>query len=153
MPSLVGSEMCIRDRDITGPLRKLSRPWHGPYRITSNERPDVCVTKVYFSQDKEIRVHLSRVKLCPPNFPAGFYWYGGKKRGPGCPPKWVEQIMSSGDQMETQTRDDSPTRERPHTTKQQGRSKATSRKSTEQSKKSVAQNKDCLLYTSPSPRD
>ena len=35
--------------------------------------PDVCAIKVYFPQDDEIKVHQSRVKSCPPNFPAEFY--------------------------------------------------------------------------------
>ena len=108
-------------QDNTGPLRKLSRPWHGPYRITANEQSDVCVTKVYFPQDKEIRVHLSRVKLCPPNFPAGFYWYGGKKRGPGHPPKWVEQMMALNIQSEVQTGDESRIKDGSHATDHQDR--------------------------------
>ena len=35
----------------TGKLRKLSQPWHGPYRITSRDDSDVIVTKVYFPDD------------------------------------------------------------------------------------------------------
>ena len=85
-------------QDNTGPNRKLSRPWHVPYRITANEQPDICVSKVYFPEDKGIRIHLSRVKLCPPNFPAGFYWYGGKRRSPGQPPNWVAKMMALDNQ-------------------------------------------------------
>ena len=66
-------------QDETGGNRKLSRPWHGPYRVTSIQDPDVCLVKVYFPQDQEIRVRQSRVKACPVNFPSGFYWYGGKQ--------------------------------------------------------------------------
>ena len=33
------------------------------------------------------------MKPCPFNFPAGFYWYGGNSKGPGKPPKWVEQLL------------------------------------------------------------
>ena len=62
-----------------GRIRKLSRPWHGPYHITSVRGPDVNVVKVYHTQDDGIQVYQSRVKYCPPNFPAGFYWYGGKQ--------------------------------------------------------------------------
>ena len=80
-------------QDDSGKNRKLSRPWHGPYRITSLDSPDVCVAKVYFPQDPQIRVHQTRMKACPPNFPAGFYWYGGRRRGPGRPPKWVEPLL------------------------------------------------------------
>ena len=86
-------------QDEQGRNRKLSRPWHGPYRVVSRQDPDVCVGKVYFPQDPQIRVHESRVKHCPANFPAGFYWYGGKRRGPGRPPKWVTTLL---DTMESQ---------------------------------------------------
>ena len=73
-------------------MRKLSRPWHGPYRIPNTRGPDVDVTKVYRPQDGGIQVHQSRVKHCP-NFPAAFYWYGGKQRRPGQPAKWVDQLL------------------------------------------------------------
>ena len=33
------------------------------------------------------------MKACPINFPSGFYWYGGKRRGPGRPPKLVISIL------------------------------------------------------------
>ena len=78
----------------TGRNHKLSRPWHGPYRIISIDDPDVSVVKVYFSQDPSIQVHLSRVQSCPIDFPAGYYWYGSKRRGPGRPPKWVDSLLS-----------------------------------------------------------
>ena len=29
-------------------------------------------------------------------FPAGYYWYGGKRKGPGRPPKWVDRLLQSG---------------------------------------------------------
>ena len=51
------------------------------------------VTTVYCPQDGGIQVHQSTVKHCTSNFPAGFYWYGGKQRGPGWPPKWVDQLL------------------------------------------------------------
>ena len=31
--------------------------------------------------------------MCPPDFPAGFYWYGEKRSGPGRPPKWVSKLL------------------------------------------------------------
>ena len=57
---------------------------------------DVTCTKVYYPQDGTIHVHQSRVSCCPAQFPAGFYWYGGKRKGPGRPPKWVERLLESG---------------------------------------------------------
>ena len=60
--------------DESGRNRKLSRPWHGPFRVTSIKGPDVEASNVYFPQDYLILIHHLHVKACPPNFPGGFYW-------------------------------------------------------------------------------
>ena len=75
-------------------MQKLSTPWYGPYRITKINGPNASALKVYHPQKDGITVHYSRVKHCVINFPAGFYWYGGKSKGPGRPPKWVEQLLA-----------------------------------------------------------
>ena len=92
-------------QDQSGRLRKLCRPWHGPYRIVQKEDPDITAVKVYHPQHGEIRVHQSRVCKCPVNFPAvnfpavnfpaRYYWYGGRNKGPGRPPKWVDKFLNS----------------------------------------------------------
>lgn len=76
-------------QDESGPHRKLSRPWHGLYRVISVNDPDVSLRRVYFPQDCTIQVHQSCLKMCAPNFRSGFYWCGGKRRGPGRLPQWV----------------------------------------------------------------
>ena len=81
----------------SGRNQKLSRPWHGPYRVTSINNPDMAVSKVYFPQDRQITIHQSRVKHCPAAFPAGFYWYGGNQKGLGKVPEWVQSLLSNGD--------------------------------------------------------
>ena len=63
----------------TDRLCKLSRPWHGPYRVTSCNATNVTAVKVYFPREDPIQVHQLRVKPCPPGFTAGFYWYGTKR--------------------------------------------------------------------------
>ncbi len=68
-----------------GKLRKLSRPWHSPYRVISRDNPDVTVVKMYFPQE---------VCPCPVAFPPGYYWYGRKQHSPG-PPSWVENLIES----------------------------------------------------------
>ena len=88
-------------QDETGKNRKLSRPWHGPYRVTAVEEPNVTATNVYFPDDKPIRVHQSRVCPCPVEFPAGYYWYGGKRQGIGQPPRWIEQLTTATPAKET----------------------------------------------------
>ena len=62
--------------------------------ITAISTPDISVSKVYQSQASGIQVHQSRVKTCPTNFPASFFWYGSKSRGRGRPPKWVEKLLA-----------------------------------------------------------
>ena len=76
-------------QDETGKSRKLSHPWHGPYRIISRDDPDVTVTKIYFPDDPSIQVHQSRVQHCPPSLPSEFYWYGTKRSKPGRPSKKI----------------------------------------------------------------
>ena len=89
----VGEWVFVRfPQEETGRMRKLSRPWHGPYRIVSVQDPDVCVTKVYFPEEGQIRVHQSRVKPSPRAFPAGSYIYKGKK-SQGRVPAWVERFL------------------------------------------------------------
>ena len=82
-------------QEESGRMRKLSRPWFGPYRITSRDDPDVTVTRVYSPKDP-IQVHLTRVAPCPTSLPAGFYWYGAKCKSPDQPPKWVETLLRVG---------------------------------------------------------
>ena len=74
----------------TSPPRNQGKPENSPglYRVVSVADPDICASKVFFPQEGAIQVHQSRVKLCPPEFPGGFYWYGGKGPLPKRPPKW-----------------------------------------------------------------
>jgi len=37
------------------------------------------------------------VKPCPPEFPAGFYWYGRNQKGIGKIPQWVKLLLSESD--------------------------------------------------------
>ena len=80
-------------QDEAGKQRKLSRPWRGPFRVVKRTDPDLTVTKVYAPEDGVIKIHQSRVTPCPPEFPAGYYWYGGRRAGPGRPPKWVDALL------------------------------------------------------------
>ena len=59
--------------DEMGQNRKLSQPWHGPYRIISLDKPNVTVQKVYKKQDEQMQVHQSRVTPCPDDLPTGYY--------------------------------------------------------------------------------
>ena len=85
--------------------RKLSHPWHGPYCIVERRDPDVTVVKVYVPQDGQIQVHQSRVSPCPPGFPAGFFWYGGKRSNPGRPCKWVDKLLQDATQAKDLVQD------------------------------------------------
>ena len=56
----------------------------------------MTVTNIYFPGDAPIEIHQNRVSHCPKEFPAGYFWYGGKRKGAGRPPRWVETLL--GDQ-------------------------------------------------------
>ena len=56
--------------------------------------PDVTVSKVYLPEHGNIQIHQRRIQLCPLDFPAGFYWYGGRIVGPGQPPEWVDKLLA-----------------------------------------------------------
>lgn len=45
----------------TGRMRKLSRPWYGPYCVVDQRDPDMTVVKVYSPQNGQIQVHQNRV--------------------------------------------------------------------------------------------
>ena len=87
----LGNWVLIRfPHEESGRLRKLSRPWHGPYRIVHCDDTDVTAVKVYFPNEGTIKVHQLRVCFCPPRLPAGFYWYGGNPSCPGRIPQWLD---------------------------------------------------------------
>ena len=98
-------------QDETGKQRKLSRPWHGPYRIISRNDPDVTAVKIFFPTDPPIRVHQSRVNKCPPSFPNDFYWYGGRRSKPGRPSKKVTKQLEAIDAAMRQTSGSIPSEE------------------------------------------
>ena len=78
--------------DETGRYRKLSQPWHGPYRVVSINEPDITVHKVYFPLSSQMQVHETRVTPCPDRLPPGYYWYGRKQCSPGGQPWWLEWL-------------------------------------------------------------
>ena len=82
-------------------MRQLSRPWYGPFQSVSQSNPDVTVSNVYFPSDSHIKVHQNRVSHCPDEFPAGYYWYGGKRKGTGAPPKWVHNFPNKSENITT----------------------------------------------------
>ena len=109
----VGDWVLIRfPSDETGKLRKLSRPWHGPYRVVSCDDTNLTAVKVYFPREDAIKVHQTRAKPCPEGFMAGYYWYGSKRKGPGRPPKWVEDVLSdAADRTRSEESADVPSEE------------------------------------------
>ena len=93
-------------KDEAGRNRQLSRPWHGPYRVIEKRNPDVTLCKVYFPQENNIQVNQMRIQPCPINFPAGYYWYGLNRAGPGRPPTWIQRLMSTDEPTVTLDEDD-----------------------------------------------
>jgi len=78
----------------SGRNRKLSHPWHGPYRVVGRKDPDITATKVYFPTHSQIQVHQQRVCRCPPELIPGYYWYGSKQHSLGSIPKWVQELQN-----------------------------------------------------------
>ena len=101
-------------QDEAGKQRKLSRLWHGPYRVTQINDPDVTVVKVYFPEEGLLQVHQLRICQCPSGLPVGFYWYGETWKSSGRVPQWAERIVEGGphsSSYEDDAIDDLPTSE------------------------------------------
>ena len=64
--------------------------------MVSRNDPDLTVTKVYYPQEGSIQIHQERVCFCPPEFPAGYFWYGKRRHVVGRPPKWVQALLQKG---------------------------------------------------------
>lgn len=100
----VGDWIFIRfPAEETGKGRKLSHPWHGPYRIVSRRDPDVTAVKVYFPEEDQVQIHQQRIARCPPELVVGYYWYGSRKHSAGGAPKWVEGLQKEVDLQEVQS--------------------------------------------------
>ena len=72
-------------KDEAGRNQKLSRPWHGLYRVIEKQNPDVTLCKIYFlrkTTSKFIRCEYNHVNNFPLPDTIG-------TAAPGCPPKWV----------------------------------------------------------------
>ena len=78
----------------TGKQRKMLRPWYGPFRVVARQDPNVRVSKVYFPEDLSILVHQLRVCPSPSQLPAGFFWYGARRRSSGRVPRWLQTWLS-----------------------------------------------------------
>ena len=79
----------------TGKKRKLSRPWYGPFRVTARHDPNLTVKKVYFPEDPPLTVHQMRVCTSPGSLPAGFYWYGARRKSSGRTPTWLQRMLNA----------------------------------------------------------
>ena len=98
----IGEWVLVRfPHEETGRMRKLSRAWHGPFRIVSQSDPDVTVSNVYFPSDSHIKVHQNRVSRYADEFPAGYYWYSGKRKGTGTPLNWVDNLFIQSESSTT----------------------------------------------------
>lgn len=99
----IGDWVLVRfPHEESGRLRKLSQPWHGPYRVTRRSDPDLCVSEVYFPDRSPIQIHQSRVCKCP-SLPPGFYWYGGRRKSAEKIPLWVQQLLDDASLEDTDT--------------------------------------------------
>ena len=63
--------------------------------------PSVVKSNVHFPSDSHIKVHQNGESRCRDEFPAGYYWYSGKSKGTGTPPKWVENLLNQSESSKT----------------------------------------------------
>ena len=59
----------------------------------------MTAVKVFFPDEPPIQVHQLRVCACPPNLPAGFYWYGGRRKSAGTIPRWLQKRFNLNDEL------------------------------------------------------
>jgi len=79
----VGDRVMVYMPDqVQGKMRKLARPFHGPYRILSLTPTNAEVTLVDGPCEPSIFVSLDRVRQCYPEL-SDVSWTGGKKRRRG----------------------------------------------------------------------
>ena len=67
---------------------------HAPFPLWGRSHRRVLQ---YTSKTEAIHVHLSRVTRCPGNFPAGYFWYGDRRHGPGQPSKCITEEVPCAD--------------------------------------------------------
>ena len=97
----IGDWVFVRfPEEETGKHCKMSRPCYSPFRIVAQQGPNLRVSKVYFPEDLPILVHELRVFPSPDQLPAGFFWYGARRRSPGHVPNWLQRMLA-----ETATQD------------------------------------------------
>ena len=83
----VGDWVLVRfPQEEVGKIRKLSRPWHGPFQVLTSQ--------LLLSSRQSYSCPSVKVTPCPNEFPSGFYWYGTKRHSPGRPPKWVQRLLA-----------------------------------------------------------
>ena len=63
--------------------------------MVAKRDPDIEVCKSYIPQEGNIKIHQSRVKLCPTGFPSGYYWYKTHRKSTGHPPKNRDPVSQS----------------------------------------------------------
>ena len=60
---------------------------------------EMILISLYFPGNAPIKVHQNRESHCPKEFPAGYFWYGGKRKGSGKPPRWVEELLNDQEEQ------------------------------------------------------
>lgn len=66
-----------RDQETKEDVKAMA--WPIPYHVIRRDDPDISVVLVYFETIEGNRCTNPRVFECPPELPAGFYWYSGNR--------------------------------------------------------------------------
>ena len=91
----IGDWVFVRFPEVESGKKRKMCPWYGPFRIVARRDPNLTVKKVYFPEDPSVTVHRLRVCPSPDMLPAGFYWYGAKRRSPSRTPPWLQRMLNT----------------------------------------------------------
>ena len=88
----------------SGKNRKLSKPWHGPYRVISRDDPTLVCTKAYsLSMGRSVFIKAGRTPA-QSSFQQDSFGTAVEGEDQENPPRWVEQLLSArlaSDQVST----------------------------------------------------
>jgi len=91
----------LRPEEKTGATRKLTRPFHGPYRVMTVTASNAHVRRVDQPQGETIFVALERLRRCPKEV-ADEFWPAKKPRKRGRPKKNLSTSSSGDDTSSTE---------------------------------------------------
>ena len=82
VPFRAGERVFLYKPEKTGAARKLSRPFHGPYRVLGLDANTATLVRVDRPEEEPLRVAIDRLRRCPEEI-ANDFWPPGARRRKG----------------------------------------------------------------------